>query len=132
MADLTVRIVTPEYISVIDGVQSLHLRAVDGELTVLPRHYPLIAAVDVTAVRLRKGNLLIHAFAGEGVMNVREKEVVLLLSAFEFRDDIDLDRAKASYQRAYQRLQSHSGDIDVRRAEAALKRASTRISIAEQ
>lgn len=131
MNSFRVRIVTPDYVSEIEGIASLHLRTSVGEITILPNHYPLMSSVEISKVTMMKDGLSIDAFAGEGLLSVKEKESVLLLSAFEFKDDIDIARAKASYERAYERIHSGREHIDIPRAQAALKRALTRISIAE-
>ena len=55
----------------------------------------------------------------------------MILNAFEFKDEIDLNRAKASYDRAFERISSKNEGVDIARAEASLKRALTRISIVE-
>lgn len=131
MNSFRVRIVTPNYVSEIEEITSLHLTTAVGEITVLPNHYPLMSAVDIGKVTMMKNDLSIDAFAGEGLLSVKESESVLLLSAFEFKDDIDVARAKASYERAYERIHSGNEHIDIPRAQAALKRALTRINIAE-
>ena len=52
----------------------------------------------------------------------------IITSAIESVDEIDLERAKSSKQRAEERLKS-SQNIDVLRAEIALKKAITRINV---
>jgi len=132
MKTLDIKITTPVDIYEIDDIISLTLSTIDGELTILPEHYPLMSAINATKVKFVKSNKdIVYAFASEGIINVREKELVLLLDAFEFKENIDLERAKASYQRAYERITSHNDNVDIARAQAALNRALIRISIAE-
>lgn len=132
MKTLNIKITTPEEIYEVNDIISLTLSAIDGELTILPEHYPLMSAISATKVKFVKSNKdIIYAFASEGIINIREKELVLLLDAFEFKEDIDIERAKASYQRAYERINSHNENVDLARAQAALNRALIRISIAE-
>ena len=49
--------------------------------------------------------------------------------AAEIPDDIDVERAKAAYQRANERLNKKGADIDIDRAEAALARAKARLLV---
>ena len=132
MATFNLKIVTPNFTSVIEKIDSLHLTTICGDITILPEHYPLKTGVDITKVKIVRNRLPIYAFASEGVMFVREKETTLLINAFEFKDDIDIDRAKASLERATTRLKNKGDMIDISRAEASLKRAMTSISIVEE
>lgn len=131
MKNFNVRIITPNYTANVDELTSMTLKTIVGEMTILPNHYPLISSIEMTKIVFRRDKSIITAFASEGMINIREKEVVLILNAFEFKDDIDLERARASYQRAYERINSKEESIDVARAEAALRRAMMRISIVE-
>lgn len=132
MEKLKIRIITPDDIHVIEDVSSITLSAIDGELTILPKHYPLMTAIDVSKVKFIKDKNPIYGFISDGLLNVKEHEVILILNAFEFKDEIDIARAKASYERAYKRINSKQENIDIARAEASLKRALTRMSIAQK
>ena len=128
---MNVRIVTSSSNYLVEGVSRLHLKTIEGEITILPRHYPLITAIDVTKVTFKKGKEEVeYAFASSGILNVKEDEVILLLNAFEFQKDIDIKRAEASKLRAEERIKSKNEKVDMARAEASLKRALLRIKIA--
>ena len=64
-----------------------------------------------------------------GLFEVLSGRVTALLDTAEWSDEIDVERAEASRNRAKERLTSRAGDIDEIRAEAALKRALIRIKI---
>ena len=128
---MTIKIVTSKYKKEITDVTSLHLKTIDGDITILPNHYPLVTAIDISEVKIKKGKEVIEAFASNGLMNVREKEVILLLNAFEFENEIDIDRALKSKERAETRINSKDEQIDLARAEASLKRAIMRLNIAK-
>ena len=126
---MNIRVVTPTSNFMIEGVSQVHLRTIEGDITILPKHYPLISAIDVSKVILKKGKEEQVAFASNGIMNVKEDELVLVLNAFEFQEDIDLNRAEKSKERALERINSNDERFDMVRAEASLKRALMRISI---
>ena len=128
---MTIKIVTSKYKKEIIDVTSLHLKTIDGDITILPNHYPLVTAIDITSITIKKGKEVINSFGSNGLMNVREKEVILLLNAFEFENEIDVDRALKSKQRAEARINSKDDQIDIVRAEASLKRAIMRLNIAK-
>lgn len=131
MSSFVLRIITPQVSSIISDVESLHFKSISGDITILPNHYPLIVGVDVSKLLIKKNKLPILAFISDGLVSVKEKEVIMILNAFEFKDEIDLNRAKASYDRAFERISSKNEGVDIARAEASLKRALTRISIVE-
>ena len=57
--------------------------------------------------------------------------VTLVPTTFEWADEIDTDRAEASYQRAQNMLHNKdASDTDIRLAEARLRRALVRKSVA--
>ena len=65
-----------------------------------------------------------------GLFEVLSGRVTALLDTAEWSDEIDVERAEASRNRAKERLTSRGAiDIDEIRAEAALKRALTRLKI---
>ena len=76
-------------------------------------------------IKIVKDN--IFAIAG-GFVYVGEQETVIIANAIESPEEIDLQRAEASKQRAQQRLKNPE-DIDVLRAEISLKKALVRIHV---
>ena len=102
---------------------------------VLPRHAPIISALDIGEVRISRGSAAdpLHEYLAisGGVIEVRRDEVILLANAAEWANEIDVARAEAARDRARERLRrSASPDIDVARAQAALARALNRLRVA--
>lgn len=134
MSYLKIKVITPSNTLTLDDIMSISLKTIGGDLTILPNHYPLMSAIEVTKITFkREDKSILLAFASEGLISVLEHEIVLILNAFEFKDQIDRKRAQASYERAYQRLNgSNKEDVDIFRAEAAMKRALTRLNILDE
>ena len=66
-----------------------------------------------------------------GMVNVKSGAVTLVPTTFEWADQIDADRAEASYQRAKKVLDSKdSSATELRLAEARLRRALVRKGVA--
>ena len=128
---MKVRVITSSSTFVLEEVTSLHLSLIDGDITILPNHYPLLGAIEISKVVFKKNKEEICAFASKGLLNVKEDDVLLVLDAFEFKKDIDYERALRSKNRALERINSNDSKIDIVRAEASLKRALMRISIYE-
>ena len=127
------KVVAPDGVIFEGDVVSIVVPGVDGYLGVLAHHAPMVAAVDVgeLALRLPDGKIR-HVAVSAGFLEVKTGEVDLYVDAAEFREEIDLARAKAAEDRAMQRLTEMTEGTDVERAKTALKRALNRIKVAEK
>ena len=111
-------------------VDELIVQTEEYVLGILPNHTPLIAKVKISRMEIiQNGNRKCYA-VGEGLVNVKKDEIVLLLESIENKDEIDIDRAKQAKGRAEARL-NEPLNIDVERAKRALIRANNRISVYE-
>ena len=111
-------------------VEELIIPTEEYVLGILPNHAPLVAKVRTGKMEiLMNGDHKIYAH-GEGLINVTEESVTLIVDSIESKDEIDIDRAKEAKRRAENRL-SQPLNIDVERAKRALIRANNRIEIYE-
>ena len=111
-------------------VDELIVKTEEYVLGILPEHAPLIAKVQTSKMEIvSNGERKVFA-NGEGLLNVKENGVVLILESIERKDQIDIDRAKEAKKRAEERLKEPL-NIDVERATRALIRANNRISVYE-
>lgn len=130
MKAFTVNVVTPDGPVYDSEVEMIIAKAKSGELGIMAGHIPLVAPLEIGAVRLKNGgNTELVAVSG-GLLEVRPEKVTILAQAAEKADEIDVERALAAKERAERRLQEMKQDtIDFKRAELALKRALNRISV---
>ena len=101
-----------------------------GELGILPGHIPLVAPLEIGAVRLKmEGKTELIAVSG-GFLEVRPDQVTILAQAAEMATDIDIERAIRAKERAEQRMrEQHQEDVDFRRAQLAFQRAINRLAV---
>ena len=67
-----------------------------------------------------------------GFIEVLRNQVTILAEALEEVSSIDIDRARKAAERARKRLESSGGDdINIERAKASLNRATNRIKASE-
>jgi F-type H+-transporting ATPase subunit epsilon len=129
---LTLRVITPERIALDRSVASVRLPALDGSMGVLPRHAPMIAALDTGLLRYREtsGSPEEVLFVSGGFAEVRGETLRVVCEAGERAQEIDEERARQAEKRARERLTvkaSGGGDpLDLLRAEASLRRALMR------
>lgn len=126
---LKVSIVTPDGPVYESEAEMVSTKAETGELGILPGHIPLVAPLEIGAVRLKKAGKTEYVAVSGGFLEVRPEKVTILAQSAERAENIDLARAQAAKARAEQHLQAKRDDIDFKRAELALKRAMNRIEV---
>ncbi len=126
-------IVTPEKVFYEDSVSSMILPGSEGYLGVLTNHAPLITAVIPGKVTItdQSGSEIILSVT-HGFFEVSANHATLLADSVEYATEIDLERAKESLERAFQRMRDAAGEVDLPRAKKAMERAKSRIRIAEE
>ncbi len=126
-------IVTPEKVYFEADVISLVVPGTEGYLGVLSNHAPLITALQPGKIEYHDAEDKVRYLAVTGgFLEVSGNKATILADAVEETGEIDLERAIAARDRAWELLKaSGSGDhsIDVPRARAALERAQNRIRI---
>ncbi len=125
------RIVTPKGVFYEGEADIINIPLTQGLTGILPHHFPLVSMIDTGKVTIRYQGVTRELAISGGVLHVQNEETLILANAIEFKEQIDVERAKQAETRARDRL-SHKEDsnIDVKRAELALKRALNRINIA--
>jgi len=102
----------------------------EGQIGILKGHIPLTVILSpgvlyITEEDGKKKEAALH----EGFAEVLQDKVVIMAELVEWPDEIDVQRAKASKERAEKRLQTKEEGINLLRAETALNRAIARISV---
>lgn len=134
MRTVRLEIVTPERKVYSDDVTMVIARGGDGDLGILAGHAPLATTLKTAPLRIRKGEgqaaEQVIAVAG-GFMEVTPDKITVLAEAAELPEEIDVDRAQRSKERAERRLaDAGKEDLDFARAEKSLQRAINRIQTA--
>lgn len=132
MKTLTVSVVTPDGPVLEDTFEMVSCKSENGELGILPGHIPLVAPLQISAVRLKNGETEQKIAVSGGFLEVRPDKITVLAQTAEKPEDIDKARAEAALARAEERLKQKGQDeIDFARAELSLKRAMNRITVSK-
>lgn len=126
-----IKIVMPKGIYLERDVDSVHMKTVEGEMTLLPNHTPLFAALVPNPLILTQSEATPYALSG-GFLKYQHDNCMILTDAIEGKEEIDIERAKAAYERAKNRIEKKDIDTNMKRASLALARAITRIHVYEQ
>ena len=131
MTTFALKIVTPDGL-VFDGqAEELVVRTATGDMGILAGHADCVAPLGMgLATVIVDGEKRYGACIG-GMVTVLDGTVKLVPTTFEWSEDIDTARAKASEERAKDILEDKSSsNTDIRLAEARLKRSLIRQSVA--
>ncbi|MED3571247.1 F0F1 ATP synthase subunit epsilon [Cytobacillus praedii] len=133
MKTIKVSVVTPDGPVYESDVEMVSTKAESGELGILPGHIPMVAPLQIGAVRLKtQGKTDLVAVNG-GFVEVRPDKVTILAQSAEQADEIDVDRALRAKERAEKRLNDQKREsVDFKRAELALQRALNRINVSDK
>ena len=127
---LRLEIVTPERYVVDQDVKIVMAPGTLGEFGILPDHTPFLSSLEVGKVHFRDLKDTEHVvFISGGFSEALPDKVTILAETAEVREKIDIDRARAAYERARERLASSDDKIDKERARHALERAEARIRL---
>ncbi len=133
MATFTLSVVTPEREIFTAPVESVQAPGMEGSFGVLANHAPMVAALLPGLVRITDADgRELRLFVGGGFFQVSQNTAQLLADSAEFATDINAERAKASEERAFNRLSGKfEGEVLQReRAQEALQRARARTRVA--
>ena len=131
MTEFPLKIVTPDGLRFDGPAEELIVRSSTGDVAILARHVNFVTSLGMgQAVIVSKGQRRTAACIG-GMLSVVDGHVTLLPSTFEWSDQIDVERADASYRRADAVLHDkNASETDLKLAEARLSRALVRKNVA--
>ena len=99
MKEFHLQIVTPDGISFDGMAESLLVRSETGDVEILADHADLFSSLGIGRARIKTGGANLLGSAAGGFIAVSKGEVKLVATTFEFRDDINLERAKTAKER---------------------------------
>jgi F-type H+-transporting ATPase subunit epsilon len=129
VSTLRLEIVTPERKVFEEDIDMVVVEGVEGQLGILPNHIPLLTALKIGPLRVKKDGKEEEIAVGGGFMEVTKNKVIILAETAELPEDIDVERAEEARRRAENYL-LHRDEHDQVRAEMALQRAMNRIKVA--
>jgi F-type H+-transporting ATPase subunit epsilon len=127
------KIVTPERIVFEDSVDAVILPTVDGEITVLPNHIPLVSLLAAGVLRIKKGAEETPLAVSSGVIEVDGKRVVVLADTAERADELEEEKIEKAREAAQKLMTEKRADAEgFTEATAALERELARLKVARR
>jgi F-type H+-transporting ATPase subunit epsilon len=135
MAKLTVEIVTAERQVLTDEADMVIAPSAEGTVGILPRHAPLLAALNPGVMVLKKdGQEELLAVSG-GFLQVSNNRVLILADTAERADEVDEQRAAEARARAETALaeaRAHPGSVQTEAARASLRKSLARLNVVQR
>ncbi|MBL6633165.1 MAG: ATP synthase F1 subunit epsilon [Thermoleophilia bacterium] len=131
---VAVQVLTPEGV-VHEGVAAMVVApSVGGEVGILPRHVPLIAALLPGRTRLKMlDESEVVMATTEGYIAVEDDRVLIMVEQAELAGDIDRARAELALSAAQEAIQAAGDDeVALAAAQAALRRAENRLKVVDK
>jgi F-type H+-transporting ATPase subunit epsilon len=127
---LQLEIVSPERRAYTDEVDMVVVPGVDGQLGILPHHTPLISALGIGELRIKKAGVEQSMLISGGFVEVRPDKVIVMADLAEHSEEIDEARAADARKQAEAELEEAKDPVDIARVRAALQTALMRERIA--
>ena len=127
------QIVTPDGQCFDGQAVRLTIPTIDGQVGILARHINYVTALGMGPCKVITEEGERHAACIGGMLAVTNGDVKVVATTFEWADQIDVERAKASIARAEKMLEDPNADVQTKQyANARIKRARVRLNVAEK
>ena len=129
------KIVTPEKSIYENEIFQVTIPTLDGEITVLPHHIPLVSVLKAGELKFKDKDGEHQMAISGGFLEVRgNNEIVILADHAERAGDIDLDKAEEARQRAEEQMKNIKNvqDVDYARLQAVIDRELNRLRVAKK
>lgn len=122
---------TPDGLIFEGDVERIKCRTITGDLAILADHCNFCTALGMGEAYIRfEDGTERHAACIGGMLSMMVKKCSLLATTWEWKEEIDLERALSAKQRAEEALKSSRlSEKEAKLAEAKLHRALVRISV---
>ncbi|MEI7741878.1 MAG: ATP synthase F1 subunit epsilon [bacterium] len=115
-------VITPEKTVFKDEVQEISLPTQSGEITILPNHIPLVAALKSGAARVKKDGAEYFVAMTGGMVQIKEDgSVVVLADAADRAEELDEAKIQEAHDAAKKLLEGVRASDDLQYAALASK-----------
>ncbi len=130
--NIRLEVVTPEKQVVNEDAQIVMAPGILGEFGVLAGHTTFLTTLKTGSIKYNDASGAEHfVFVSGGFAEALPDKVTVLAESAERRKDIDIQRADDARERAEERMQGTDEDVDFVRAKASLERAIQRIRLSK-
>lgn len=128
-------LITPERVVFRQEVDEITLPTSEGEMTILPNHVPLVAALVAGVAKLKRGNVTEDVAVSGGFIEIKAgSRVRVLADTAERGHELEMSAIEEAKQRAEKVMKeaARSDDVSYAAAAAALERELARYKVARK
>lgn len=129
MATFNLKIFTPYGVHYEGPADAITLRTVAGDLSIWPKHSNTVTALDIGRCTVVIDGEKRTAACNRGLLNVTKNNVQVLAATFEWKEEIDLDRAQRELERRKKELADAQDEKSIDRAKIRVKRELVRVQV---
>jgi len=129
MANLNLKIVTPEKEVLNEEADQVNVSTTQGELGILPNHAALMAKLVPGELKIRKGAKVSHFAIGEGFLQIEDNALTIMTDLAEDEENIDEKVVEAAKKRAEEALSQKLGDEEYAETMASLEKALAQLKV---
>lgn len=129
MADLNLKIVTPEEIVYEGEADQVNVSTTQGELGILPHHANLMAKLIPGELRIKKSGKTSFFAIGDGFLQVENNGLTIMTDLAENAEEIDERAVEAARKRAQEALEQKLGDEEYAETVAALEKSLAQLKV---
>ena len=128
---INLQIITPEKIAYEGEAEQVTLPTIDGEITILANHIPLISIMKHGELIIKNESEEILMAVCNGFVEVKKNCITIMTDIAERAEDIDEKRAQNAKKRAQESLEEKDRMSDIAFADvtAAMERSLARIKV---
>ena len=109
---MKLNIITPERVVFSEDVDQVTIPTMDGEITVLPHHIPLVGLLKAGELIIKKGGEIIPLAVSGGMFQVRADGVTILADTAERVEEILEERAEEAHKAAEKLMEEKRFDAE--------------------
>ena len=132
---LKFKIVTPEKTIYENEIYQVSVPTVEGEVTILPNHIPLISILKAGELRFKDAQGENQMAVSGGFLEVRGKnQIVILADSADRAKEIDINKAEEAKKRAEEQMANlkNAQDVDYAKLQAVIDRELNKLKIAKK
>ena len=130
MSTFRLKIVTPEKLFWDGDVDLVVVHTIEGDIGIKANHVNYISTLDIGKIKIQTGKEKKEASISRGMILVSQDCTTIVAANAEWPEDVDVQRAMSSKQKAEQQLQQYKpGDKEFYAATEHLKKAMVRMSL---
>ena len=118
-----------------DQVEQVTVPTTSGEITILPKHIPIVSALKAGELTVQKDGHKLGMSVSGGIIEMQpDDKLFIMADTAERAEHIDLARAEEARKRAEELLKQKENiaDVDFARIQASLERELARIKVAKK